>query len=181
MSRWCAADWLDAGLDQLARHGPDGIKLERLCQSCHKTRGSFYHHFTDHDAYLDALLVHYRRLHTEQVIRQTDAADARQRLDQLNLLVSDLDVTIEKAIRMLGLRHQRLASDIARIDDERMRYLSDLYRSRGIESQMASRLSRLEYAAWVGSMMIWPQTDPDETREHGRLFAALVSGWQSAR
>ena len=42
-------DWLALGLERLAAEGPRALRLENICAAAGRTRGSFYHHFRDHD------------------------------------------------------------------------------------------------------------------------------------
>ena len=58
-SRTRRTQWLDAGLDILRENGEDQLTIESLCARLGRTKGSYYHHFTDVAAYLDALLAHW--------------------------------------------------------------------------------------------------------------------------
>ena len=64
--------WLVLGLAQLSAHGPDGLRIEPLCAAAARTRGSFYHHFQDHDAFIAALLDHWRDWITDGVIEMVE-------------------------------------------------------------------------------------------------------------
>jgi AcrR family transcriptional regulator len=49
-------DWIAAARKVLVRSGVDSVKVDRLANDLHATRGSFYWHFTDRDELLNALL-----------------------------------------------------------------------------------------------------------------------------
>ncbi|MGB0506322.1 MAG: TetR/AcrR family transcriptional regulator, partial [Pikeienuella sp.] len=73
--RFTREDWLDFGLAQLAKEGPDALSIHPLCKAAGRTIGSFYHHFKDHAGFVDALLARWRKLNTEDVITAIDALD----------------------------------------------------------------------------------------------------------
>ena len=47
-------EWIDAGLKAMARDGVDAVRIERLAAALKVTKGSFYWHFKDRDALLEA-------------------------------------------------------------------------------------------------------------------------------
>lgn len=49
-------DWIAAARKVLVKSGVDSVKVDRLANDLHTTRGSFYWHFTDRDDLLNALL-----------------------------------------------------------------------------------------------------------------------------
>ena len=64
------SDWLRAARRALLHHGPDGVRVEPLARELGVTKGSFYWHFRDRKALLDALLEDWAsetRLLTEAV------------------------------------------------------------------------------------------------------------------
>ena len=58
-SRLGVTDWITAGLELLSREGISGVKIQRLCERLNVTKGSFYWHFTDLDAFLGAMAKHW--------------------------------------------------------------------------------------------------------------------------
>ena len=58
-SRLSVNDWITAGLELLADDGIGGVKIQRLCERLGVTKGSFYWHFTDLDAFLGAMAKHW--------------------------------------------------------------------------------------------------------------------------
>ncbi|NCG36142.1 MAG: TetR family transcriptional regulator, partial [Actinobacteria bacterium] len=49
-------DWTEAALEAMARTGTTGVNVEQLAKSLGTTKGSFYHHFKNRQALLDAAL-----------------------------------------------------------------------------------------------------------------------------
>ena len=51
-----AQDWAQAALDVMVARGLDGVAVEPLARELGVTKGSFYWHFANRDALLDAAL-----------------------------------------------------------------------------------------------------------------------------
>jgi AcrR family transcriptional regulator len=56
-------DWLRAGRRALHHGGPDAVRVEPLAQQLGVTKGSFYWHFADRNALLDALITEWEEEH----------------------------------------------------------------------------------------------------------------------
>src|SRR6188474_3035326 len=76
-----AEDWVRAALDVMVEEGIAGVKIQRLCDRLGVTKGSFYWHFRDLDAFLDELAQRCvedgARLHGS-IADQADAAASLQ-------------------------------------------------------------------------------------------------------
>lgn len=59
-SRVGAQSWIDAGFRALARHGVAGLHIEKLARDLKVSKGSFYWHYADRSALLDAMLDSWR-------------------------------------------------------------------------------------------------------------------------
>jgi AcrR family transcriptional regulator len=75
-------DWLRAARLALLHHGPEGVRVEPLARELAVTKGSFYWHFKDRGALLEALLDEWE---TEPltVFANLDDADRPGALEQL--------------------------------------------------------------------------------------------------
>ena len=49
-------EWINHGLSALDASGPDALSLAALAARAGVTKGSFYHHFEDHDAFVAGLM-----------------------------------------------------------------------------------------------------------------------------
>lgn len=181
-ARFRNSDWLELGLEQLRTEGPAGLTLERLCEAAGRTRGSFYHHFEDHDAFIRSVMAHWQKIQTDDVIAQVEAAgDARRRPQELSLIAADLDHRLDVAMRQLGHANSVAAAYVHRVDDMRIAYLVKLYMEvSGVSESRALDLSRLEYAAFVGAQTLWPQASREELSKMDAAFQSLVRSALSA-
>ena len=168
-------DWLALGLRQLTRHGAAGLTVEHLCAAANRTRGSFYHHFADHDAFVQGLMEYWKAIHTDAVIAGVEAAPPADRPRSLHALASHLDHRLDVAVRRFAFAHPIAAEMVRRVDDVRLSFVAALYRSQGQDRpEQAETFARLEYALFVGSQVLWPEASPASLLEIKELFADLV-------
>lgn len=79
-----ATDWLDAGLKALAASGVAALKADPLAKALGVSRGSFYWHFRDVEAYHTAVLARWRDIATERIIANVEKhADAAEGVEYL--------------------------------------------------------------------------------------------------
>ncbi|MCP5370960.1 MAG: helix-turn-helix transcriptional regulator [Hyphomicrobiales bacterium] len=176
MSRLRRDDWLDLALAALAEDGPDGLTLEALCDRAGRTRGSFYHHFADHEAFVSALVDRWTADNTERLVAAAEApADAKAGLDALNDLTSVLDPRLEVGMRRLAARQPAVRRRVARVDARRMEVLARLYGAyAALPPAPARTLAELIYTAYLGAMHVWPEAEPKRYWQHGRAFSRLL-------
>ena len=158
-ARFGRADWLDLGLTLLGRHGPEAMTLERLTHAAKKTRGSFYHHFTDHEAFLAALGARWRETSTEAPLA---AIEARRGLRPVALArrTADIDHALERNLRRLAASAPTIAREVKRVDEARIRYLVMLFRAElDLAPAEALARARIQHAYFVGAQMVFPDAD----------------------
>ena len=97
--------WIEAGLEEIARTGVEGVRVEVLAKSLGVTKGGFYRRFRDRAALLEAMLQHWSAGRIAAIEKQTslDGATARERLRALIALYSErmntAGMAVELAIR----------------------------------------------------------------------------------
>lgn len=198
-------DWLTLGMGQLAAVGPDGLRLDALCAALGKTKGSFYHHFEDHDAYLAALLDAWAEVNAEAVVDAAgsgsdemadllreaagdgdeDAAAALAELfgeagaagrTRLSRIAAAIDPFTETALRKLAAVNPLAAARVAEVDERRVDWLAAaLEAETGCAPARAADLARIEYAAFVGAQTLWPDLAPEARARIGDLLDRLVT------
>lgn len=133
-----AKNWTRAGLEVLAERGPEGVKVEALARRLGVTKGSFYWHFKDRDALLEAMLADWRRRATLAIIDRFErvSGDAATRLVHLLRLPttdksSEWGADMELAIRLWGRRDPRARAALEEVDQVRLRYIGGLLSEAG--------------------------------------------------
>ncbi len=149
-------DWIQAAVAALGREGIKGVRVEALARRLGVTKGSFYWHFTDQRALLDAVLAHWAELGTRGIIEQVEAGggSAADRLRRLWQVVSGPDLGPELALRDWARNDRRAAAAVAQVDSERVAYLRRLFRELGCARREAEARSLLLYSLLVGAYFI---------------------------
>ncbi|ASP36954.1 TetR family transcriptional regulator [Labrenzia sp. VG12] len=173
--RFGKTDWLDLGLSQLAGEGLAGLTVEALCVRAERTRGSFYHHFKDHDAFVAALMQAWKQRHTLDVAEATMAEEPDARTAKLSSMANRLDHDLERAVRQFAQSNRVAAGVVREVDELRTGFVADLYEARGHEPDLARDIARIEYAAYIGSQIVWPEMTAEERMALDRRFASLVT------
>lgn len=83
------ARWLDAGQQLLRMGGSPAVKLSALTATTGLTTGSFYHHFSGMQDYLDVLATFYGEEQVNELLRAIVPAAPEQRLAGLARLADD--------------------------------------------------------------------------------------------
>ncbi|MDB5430005.1 MAG: hypothetical protein JWP35_1121 [Caulobacter sp.] len=112
-------DWLEAGQKLLRTSGVDGLKLRALAASLHISTGSFYHHFSDFDAYLVALARYYSgaQLSTYLGIVRREARTPHERVLRASRLAHEVALpALMVAMRAWARRDARVAPEVAALE-----------------------------------------------------------------
>ena len=174
--RFGKTEWIEIGQQLLKSDGPSALTIEQLCKQSGKTRGSFYHHFEDHDAYIAALGEQWREEQTLKVIEDaSQSAIAAKQLDDLNDLTSALDLELELAMRQLATRSPLVTGILQRVDRERLEFLELLYSRVEPGFPISARsIAEIEYSAFLGSILLWPMIDKEDRKKLYTDFGTLL-------
>ena len=167
-------DWLQLGLAQLAKDGAAGLTVEALCKSAGRTRGSFYHHFEDHDGFLEALLTAWKQQNTIDVADQILGHQLQDRAQMLSDLANHLDQDLERAVRQFAQSNTIARETVRDVDRIRTDFVIELYVEEGLTKEEARDIAQLEYAAFVGSQIVWPEMTSQQRFNLDRRFASMV-------
>ncbi|HRD76978.1 MAG TPA: TetR family transcriptional regulator [Hyphomicrobiaceae bacterium] len=160
--------WINAGLRALRSGGVEAVRVEKLAATLGVTKGSFYWHFKDRPALLQALLQGWRERATSSVIAAVEegGGDARLLLRRLLAIVTADDGRLERAIRAWGDADPAVGRAVAKIDQERMAYVEALFRKLGFGERVARDRARFAYQALVGQYALSRRVRSADEREH---------------
>jgi len=169
-------DWLDLGLSCVRSEPATRLTVDHLCLKANKTKGSFYFHFKNIEAYFLALAEHWYEQFTIDLIHKSQQKSSpKDRLDLLNALAVQLDPRIEQGMRALAAREPSISGICKKVDEMRLTYLGKLYQSTGhFDDDDAEALATFEYAAMVGYQQIKPDATPKETANMYQVFLKLT-------
>lgn len=146
--------WIDAGLRALAAGGPDAVRIEPLATSLGVTRGSFYAHFENRRALLDALLDRWERAATDEVLEQVTkhGGDPRTKLRRAGALTfSEELLPIDLAIRDWSRRDPSVAQRLRHVDNRRIEYLRQLFGAFCADEEDVEARSVLAFSLLIGN------------------------------
>lgn len=157
-------EWIDAGLTALSEHGLEAVRVERLAKALDVTKGSFYWHFKDRRALLEALLEAWRARATNAIIDEVEAkgGDAVARLRALSMIVSRIDGRLDRAIRVWAGQDEMARGALDEIDRRRLNYLTSLFAELPFTPQEAVARARLVYHALIGQFAMGERVAPAE-------------------
>lgn len=169
-------DWLELGLTCVRSEPSTRLTVDFLCERANKTKGSFYFHFKNIEAYFVALAEHwYEQFTIELILKSQQKSTPKDRLDLLNALAVQLDPRIEQGMRALAAREPSINGICKKVDEMRREYLGKLYQSTGhFDDDDAEALAVFEYAAMVGYQQIMPDATPKETAKMYQVFLKLT-------
>lgn len=159
--RFGREDWVRRGLALLSRGGPAALTLERLTAAAKKTRGSFYHHFEHHQAFLAALGAYWLATEIDAKIAEIDRlALTGKRRESLARHAAQIDHALERNLRRLAASEPVIARVMEQSDERRIGYLVRLFRSElGLDGEQALARARVQHSFFVGAQMVFPDAD----------------------
>jgi AcrR family transcriptional regulator len=185
-----AQGWVEAGLVALAHGGGDAVAVEPLARSLGVTKGSFYWHFKDQAALLEAIVAEWEERTTTRVILElSKLVDPRERLTSLfrRAVSSALGSSLEFAIAAVA-RAPRLARQRRRVVHRRVDFLIRCYLDLGYDRPEARRRAAIAYATYVGTLTLcaehaigMPRTPAEQLAYAEDIIDALVVRRSSTR
>jgi len=176
-------DWAGAALKAIARGGIDAVAVEPLAAQLGATKGSFYWHFKNRDALIQAALDKWEQRSTEAVIeemeREPDPAKRLQRILQAGFELAPAD-RAEIAL-LANPDDPRARRAVRRAAERRINYIAEQLKALGWGSRDALDRAVIVYYVYVGYLQmahLAPQSISDDARRrHPKLvFDALVTG-----
>jgi len=148
-ARLAAEDWVNAAVRTMLRSGVDGVRVERLAKDLRVTKGSFYWHFRDRAALLDAVLEHWVQI-TVNFNRMliSEEPDAARRLLRFLLLPEQFKAAVppadfDLAVRGWARRSARVRVATQRVDALRHGIVLQTFHELGAAGEKAQALSRI--------------------------------------
>ncbi|MER6050645.1 TetR/AcrR family transcriptional regulator [Streptomyces sp. NPDC001793] len=164
--RLTVQDWADAALAAMGEGGLAAVAVEPLAARLGTTKGSFYWHFANRDALIEAALDRWAESRTEAVI--DDLADEPDPGERLRLLFrratrraaeDPLEVSL-----LASATDPRVATALARVTDRRIGHIADLFVELGFPEDEAHHRGLLAYTAYLGHTQLShsvPRSLPD--------------------
>lgn len=150
------ARWVDTAIDVLASDGVTGLRVEVLAKRCGVTKGSFYWHFKDRQALLDAVLLRWKEGRIRDIEKTTSVSPGQER-DQLHFAIevygavrNRKGMAIELAVRDWARHDAHAARIVESVDLYRLDCTRKLFVAAGMSDAEAKSRSLLLYACVFG-------------------------------
>ena len=151
------AQWLSAGLEALRKGGVGSVRVERLAGDVGITKGSFYHHFRDRGALLDAVIEYWSREMTDAEFEriQTLRGGLAARLVALAEDVLEKGMgRYDPAVRAWAREDRKVAAAVAQVDRRRIKALAGFFEEGGFTPAEARTRARTFYTFLLGEPQV---------------------------
>ena len=155
-TRLSALDWANAALDVIASEGVAAVAVEPLARRLGVTKGSFYWHFKDRQALLDAVLLRWQEGRIRDIEKTTSVSPGKER-DQLHFAIevygavrNRKGMAIELAVRDWARHDAHAARIVEAVDLYRLDCTRKLFVAAGMSDAEAKSRSLLLYACVFG-------------------------------
>ncbi|MFI6294021.1 TetR/AcrR family transcriptional regulator [Nonomuraea sp. NPDC050790] len=151
MGKLNAGDWARAALAALAEGGLAAVAVEPVAVRLGVSKGSFYWHFANRQALVEAALAHWER-ETEHIIRNLEKIpDPRERLRTLLELAFADPVEAAVSFRLISDADDPAVAEVAkRVNERRMAFMTTTVAETGIVAEEAARRVLAGYASYLG-------------------------------
>jgi AcrR family transcriptional regulator len=181
--RLAPSDWAGAALAAIARGGVDAVAVETIAAELGATKGSFYWHFKNRNALIEAALDLWEQRRTDAVIKELEKVpDPATRLRTVMQGGIELGPTERAEIALLASPgHPAALRAVRRVTKRRISYISDQLEALGWDSSEARDRAVLLYHLYVGHMQtahVVPRLSTADARRRRVevAFNALVTG-----
>jgi len=172
--------WIAAAFEALAAGGIDAVRVEPLAKALDITKGSFYWHFADRRALIDAMLGSWASGRIAAIRAHVAGASApAAALRELAALYTHRanvrGLAIELAIRSLARSDDEAAKAARAVDRERLRQVAQLFAALGWPAADAQARAILFYSYLFGQSLLDAQVVPAAARDdaiHALIAAA---------
>ena len=148
------ADWINVAGKVLVKSGIDDVKVDRLAIRMKVTRGSFYWHFEDRQALLDALLDDWRGRNVREIEQITArwAGTPPDFLEVIRIWLGEdpLVPQFDMAIRAWAKKSPNVAKLVHQVDDEWVALLKEFFSRAGLGPDESLVRARVVYFHQIG-------------------------------
>ena len=184
-TRLSRQSWLQAALDAIAEGGLAAVAVMPLAKRLGATKGSFYWHFANRDALVNAALAEWERSHTTAVIAEIEASsdDPLQQLRLLFRRVARLAARDRIELALLATADHPIVQPVLdRVTSQRIEFVAGRFQRLGFSRAQAKRRALLAYSAYAGhaqlvhaSPQLLPRSQAAKRAYLNDVLAALTS------
>ena len=152
-TRLSRKDWIQAALAAIAEGGVAAVAVEPLAARLGTTKGSFYWHFANRDALLQAALAQWEEQTTTVVISEIKNTPDEP-IDRLRRLIARVVTVAEQdavgPALIANARHPAVKPLLTRVTEARIGVTVELLQGLGFDPDEARFRAMLAYSAYLG-------------------------------
>jgi len=142
--------WVDAAYDRFRQDGLGGVRVEAIARDLGATKGSFYWHFTDRRALVDAVMARWEIEETDRCIEEAgDEPDPRRRIETLFSAVGRRRPPGEDRLYMAAVA-EGVGDVVERVTRRRVDYVASALVEYGIERTEAEHRALISVTSVLG-------------------------------
>ncbi|MFD9550239.1 TetR/AcrR family transcriptional regulator [Nocardia salmonicida] len=170
-----AEDWVTAAIAALGESGLTGVAVEPLAKRLGATKGSFYWHFKDRGALVDAVLARWEQLGTDEVIARLDElSDPVERLRRLFTEVIEYATEGREELALLAAIDQPVVADaMRRVAARRIEYVAAQLQLLAVPTAQASTRAAVAVGIYHGINQL-ARVAPETLPATGELVDDIV-------
>ena len=167
-------DWTEAALEAMARTGTTGVNVEQLAKSLDTTKGSFYHHFKNRQALLDAALARWEEIVAGDLEASNAVVDPYARLITSSIagVEGGLNGFVDLALAA-SLDDESVAASVHRVNQTRLDFLTTILTEMGLTPVLARERAVRALSGYLGLYQL--QRSLAETFDQGRVIAQITA------
>jgi AcrR family transcriptional regulator len=174
-------EWFDLARDTLISDGIDAVSVQGMSQKLGVSRGGFYGYFGARGDLLARLLQDWRQTNTDALRRiaapqRTDGATQFNELVQMWLEDDGYRPAYDAAVRDWGRRSSDVARIVRRVDSERVRLITRIFRNLGFPADEALVRARITYYHQVGYYALMVHETRSSRRKLIPLYKLALAG-----
>ena len=154
--RLTPGDWAQAALDAIARGGVEAVVVETIAGELGATKGSFYWHFANRDALIEAAVELWEQRRTESVIEELDREpDPAVRLrNAMELGIGRGPSNLAEVVLLANPAHPIARRAVRRVAKRRLEWCRDQLVALGWDEHEAHDRAVLFCHIYVGNMQM---------------------------
>ncbi|MGN8551283.1 UNVERIFIED_CONTAM: TetR family transcriptional regulator [Microbacterium sp. SLM126] len=151
MARLTREDWIAAAYERFSADGITAVAVEPVARAVGATKGSFYWHFADRRALVDAVLERWRELETEHLIAEVERIEpASARLGGLLELIAHRTGQRSGERTLYADATGPVRDFVSAVTERRVAYLASLVQASGVVPDEARRRAVIIVSAVIG-------------------------------
>ena len=151
-----AERWAEAALDVIARDGVAAVAVEPLAKELGVTKGSFYWHFPNREALLEAALELWERRETGGVIDKVRREEnPRGRIETLfREVLGDRRTSPLYLALSAASGDRRIGAAVRRVAERRLEFMAECFAALGLGEEDARRRAVMAYSLYLGMLQL---------------------------